>query len=173
MVHKGDSVYKGKGRHSCICTKRDGTVVVGHSSESGLSFYQNIGSGITIIPLEKPAGFLATDCNNRVVVGGFDDDNQVIVIDDQNATLLTIKPTMNGQPVDYCRGICCDNSGIYVAVSNRDPVSGHIHHYDSYGKFISCIIQGLSQPTAITIWEDGQQLAVLVDKAKVKIYQKV
>ena len=173
MVHKGDSVYKGKGRRSCICTKRDGTVVVGHSSESGLSFYQNIGSGINVIPLEKPAGFLATDCNNRVVVGGFDDDNQVIVIDDQNATLLTIKPTMNGQPVDYCRGICCDNSGIYVAVSNRDPVSGHIHHYDSYGKFISCIIQGLSQPTAITIWEDGQQLAVLVDKAKVKIYQKV
>ncbi|XP_071794604.1 E3 ubiquitin-protein ligase TRIM45-like [Asterias amurensis] len=176
MFPEGDAAYQGKAHHSCICMKRDGNVVVGHSSKSGITYKRNRDRVISTStkPLEKTPGFLATDSNDRVVVGGCDDDNQVIVIDDEGATLLTIKPTMNGQPVDYCRGICCDNSGIYVAVSNRDPVSGHIHHYDSYGKFISCIIQDLSQPTAITIWEDGQQLAVLVDKkAKVKIYQKI
>ncbi|XP_071806551.1 E3 ubiquitin-protein ligase TRIM56-like [Asterias amurensis] len=90
--------------------------------------------------------------------------------------MILIKPTMNGQPVSYCRGVCCHSSGIYVAVVKvLDSDSGydsHIHRYDGDGKFLSCIIQGLSHPNGITFTEDGHHLTV-VDGKIVKIYRAV
>ncbi|XP_071806796.1 uncharacterized protein [Asterias amurensis] len=160
--------------YTCICMKKDGTILVGYSTENVItSIHRPGGKPIytTRIPLPKTPRFLATDCNDRIVVScGI--DHQVIVIDDQGATLVTIKPTMNGQPVDYCRGVCCNGSDIYVAVTNRDPVSGHIHRYDSDGKFISCIIQGLSYPMGITFTEDGRHHLAVAGVKDVKIYQQ-
>ena len=153
--------------------KRDGTILVGLSTENVITLiHRPAGKPIhtTRISLPKSPRFLATDCNDRIVVSGRDE--VIIVIDDQGATLVTIKPTMNGQPVSYCRGVCWDGSDIYVAVDNHGIVSGHIHRYDGDGKFISCIIQGLHRPMGITFTEDGQHLAV-AHGSDVNIYQKV
>ncbi|XP_071806799.1 tripartite motif-containing protein 2-like [Asterias amurensis] len=157
--------------YTCICVKKDGTIFVGHSKENVITLIHRPGGKpiyTTRISLPKSPQFLATDCNDRVVVS-CGTDHQVIVIDDQGATLVTIKPTMNGHPVNYCRGVCCDGSDIYVAVCNR---SGHIHRYDGDGKFLTCIIQGLHCPRGITFTEDGQHLAV-IDDAEVQLYHRV
>ncbi|XP_071806792.1 transcription intermediary factor 1-alpha-like isoform X2 [Asterias amurensis] len=162
-------------QYTCICVKKDGTILVGHSKENVITLiHRPAGKPIhtTRISLPKSPWFLATDCNDRVVVSGFD-DNQVIVIDDQGATLVTIKPTMNGQPVKYCSGVCCDGSDIYVAIFNVATDSGHIHRYDGDGKFISCIIQGLCFPMGITFTEDGRHHLAVAGVNDLNIYQKV
>ncbi|XP_033641609.1 E3 ubiquitin-protein ligase TRIM56-like [Asterias rubens] len=160
--------------YTCICVKKDGTILVGLSTENAITLiHRPAGKPIytTRISLPKSPRFLATDCNDTIVVSGRDE--VIIVIDDQGATLFTIKPTMNGQPVSFCSGVCCDGSDIYVAVyTNRYHGPGHIHRYGGDGKFISCIIQGLRPPMGITFTEDGQHLAV-VDDNGVNIYQKV
>ena len=38
--------------------------------------------------------------------------------------------------------------------------TGHIHHYDDDGTFLSCIVQGLYYPRGITFTADGHQLVV-------------
>ncbi|XP_071806794.1 E3 ubiquitin-protein ligase TRIM33-like isoform X4 [Asterias amurensis] len=161
--------------YTCICVKKDGTILVGHSKENVITLiHRPAGKPMytTRISLPKSPRFLATDCNDRIIVS-CGTGHQVIVIDDQGATLVTIKPTTNGHSVKYCSGVCCDGSDIYVAVNNHDPVSGHIHRYDGDGKFISCIIQGLHRPMGITFTEDGQHHLAVADGNNVSIYQKV
>ena len=72
--------------------------------------------------------------------------HKVDIVDGNGTSLLTIKPTINGREVQYCTGICCDGSGIYIAVRNGVANTGHIHHYDDDGTFLSCIDQGLHNP---------------------------
>ena len=111
--------------------------------------------------------FLAIDNTNRVVVSDYY-QHKVDIVDGNGTSLLTIKPTINGQEVQYCRGICCNRSGIYIAVCNGFN-TGHIHHYDDDGTFLSCIVQGLYWPLGITFTAHGHQL-VAADYHSVKIY---
>ena len=128
------------------------------------------GSLINTVSVKTEPYFIAIDSNDRVVVSG--GDKRVDIVDGNGATLVTIKPTINGQPVKYCRGVCCDSSYIYIAVLNWDYNTGHIHRYDIEGRFLSCIVRGLYCPGGISLTPNGQQLAV-ADFKSVKIYNKV
>ncbi|XP_033635954.1 E3 ubiquitin-protein ligase TRIM56-like [Asterias rubens] len=128
------------------------------------------GSLINTVSVKTEPYFIAIDSNDRVVVSG--GDKRVDIVDGNGATLVTIKPTINGQPVKYCRGVCCDSSYIYISVLNWDYNTGHIHRYDIEGRFLSCIVRGLYCPGGISLTPNGQQLAV-ADFKSVKIYNKV
>ena len=121
----------------------------------------------TLCQSRTTPSFLAIDNKNRVIVSG-NDQRKVDIVDGNGTSLLTIKPTINGQEVQYYTGICCNRSGIYIAMSNGFN-AGHIHHYDDDGTFLSCIVQGLYNPLGITFTAHGYQL-VAADTESVKIY---
>ena len=157
-----------------IAAKKNGHILVGDVTRKVVTVHRPTDGGIlSTMPVTTIPRFLAVDCNDRVVISGYD-EKQVAVIDDNGTTLLTIKPTINGQQVDYCQGVCCDGSDIYIAVVNDDDDddTGHIHHYDSHGTFIGCIAKGLHDPYGITLTSDRKQLLV-ADIYSVKIYNFV
>ena len=126
-----------------IAAKKNGHILVGDVKRKVVTVHRPTDGGIlSTMPVTTSPRFLAVDCNDRVVISGYG-EKQVAVIDDNGTTLLTIKPTIDGQQVDYCQGVCCDGSDIYIAMVNGDD-TGHIHHYDSHGTFIRCIAKGLS-----------------------------
>ncbi|XP_038062885.1 E3 ubiquitin-protein ligase TRIM50-like [Patiria miniata] len=123
------------------------------------------------IPVQTPPYYLAVDDDtDRVVVSGWD-TKKVDIADSKGRTNATIQPTINGKPVEYCLGVCCDSSGIYLAVRQVVPGTGHIHHYDLDGRFLDCLAQGLYAPRGITFTSNGQ-LAV-TDWNSIKMYHKV
>ena len=154
-----------------IAAKKNGHILVGDVKRKVVTVHRPTDGGIlSTMPVTTSPHFLAVDCNDRVVISGYD-EKQVAVIDDNGTTLLTIKPTIHGQQFKYCQGVCCDGSDIYIAMVNGDD-TGHIHHYDSCGRFISCIAKGLYAPRGITLTSDRKQLA-LADSYSVKIYHIV
>ncbi|XP_038062826.1 E3 ubiquitin-protein ligase TRIM56-like [Patiria miniata] len=123
------------------------------------------------IPVQTPPHYLAVDDDtDRVVVSGWD-TNKVDIADGEGKTHAIIQPTINGKPVEYCRGVCCDSSGIYLAMHQVGPGTGHIHQYDLDGRFLDCLAQGLYAPRGIT-FTSGGQLAV-ADYYSIKMYHKV
>ncbi|XP_038062748.1 E3 ubiquitin-protein ligase TRIM56-like [Patiria miniata] len=123
------------------------------------------------IPVQTPPCYLAVDDNtDRVVVSGYN-TGKVVVGDSKGRKICTINPTINGEPVGYCQGVCCDSSGIYLAVRQGVIGTGHIHHYDLDGRFLDCLAQGLYSPRGITFTSQGQ-LAVADDNS-IKMYHKV
>ena len=154
-----------------IAAKKNGHILVGDVDRKVVTVHRPTDGGIlSTMPVTTSPHFLAVDCNDRVVISGYD-EKQVDVIDDNGTTLLTIKPTIDGQQVNYCQGVCCDGSDIYIAVYNGNG-TGHIHHYNSCGRFISCIAKGLYAPRGITLTSDSKQLAI-ADFYSVKIYHIV
>ena len=155
-----------------IAAKKNGHILVGDVKRKVVTVHRPTDGGIlSTMPVTTSPHFLAVDCNDRVVISG-SDEKQVAVIDDNGTTRLKIKPTIDGQQVRYCQGVCCDGSDIYTAVVNGYG-SGHIHHYDSYGTFIRCIAKGLYDPYGITLTSDSKQLAVADYYYSVKIYHIV
>ncbi|XP_038062827.1 E3 ubiquitin-protein ligase TRIM56-like [Patiria miniata] len=124
------------------------------------------------IPVQTPPYYLAVDDDTeRVVVSGYN-TGKVDVSDSKGKTNATIRPTINGEPVEYCRGVCCDSSGIYLVVyQGGDDDTGHIHHYDLDGRFLDCLAQGLYYQCGITFTSDGQ-LAV-ANGHSIQMYHKV
>ncbi|XP_038062415.1 E3 ubiquitin-protein ligase TRIM56-like [Patiria miniata] len=123
------------------------------------------------IPVQTPPHYLAVDDDtDRVVVSGWN-TKKVDIADSKGKTHATIQPTINGKPVGYCNGVCCDSSGIYLVVYQGVPGTGHIHHYDLDGRFLDCLAQGLCAPCGITITSGGQ-LAV-ADHYSIKMFHKV
>ncbi|XP_038065568.1 uncharacterized protein LOC119735734 [Patiria miniata] len=119
--------------------------------------------------------YLAVLSNGWIVISDIEEGLLAIVeVSDGNAfPVAIIQPTIGGKPVKYCKGICSNSSGIYIAVTATEFVNtGHIHHYDCTGQFISCVAQGLYTPCGITFTADRQQLAV-ADLYSVKIFHKV
>ena len=151
-----------------IAAKKNGHILVGDVKRKVVTVHRPTDGGIlSTMSVTTIPRFLAVDCNDRVVISG-SDEKQVAVIDDNGTTLLTIKPTIDGQQVDYCQGVCCDGSDIYIAVVNCND-TGHIHHYNSCGRFMRCIAKGLYNPLGITLTSDSKQLAI-ADYYSVKIY---
>ncbi|XP_038062764.1 tripartite motif-containing protein 3-like [Patiria miniata] len=129
------------------------------------------GEILRTIPVQTPPHYLAVDDDaDRVVVSGWD-TNKVDIADSNGTTNATIKPTINGKSVEYCNGVCCDSSGIYLAVDEGRFGTGHIHHYDLDGRFLDCLAKGLHYPCGMTFTTEGQ-LAV-ADHYSIKIYHKV
>ncbi|XP_038062845.1 uncharacterized protein LOC119733326 [Patiria miniata] len=153
-----------------VAVKNDGTIAVGDVARMVLTVHSPTdGELLHTIPVKIKPYFLAFDSNDRAIISDY--KSQTVDIAGGNCTTKrTIKPTINGQPVKYCNGVCTDGSGIYVAMSNGDN-TGHIHHYDPQGGFLKCIAQSLHWPLGITFSSDGQ-LAV-ADRNSVKMYHQV
>ncbi|XP_038062901.1 uncharacterized protein LOC119733393 [Patiria miniata] len=153
-----------------VAVKNDFTIAVGDVARMVLTVHSPTdGELLHTIPVKIKPYFLAFDSNDRVIIRGL--SSQTVNIADGNGTTKsTIKPTINGQPVEHCNGVCTDSSGIYVAMCNGGN-TGHIHHYDPQGGFLQCIAQGLHYPQGITFTSDGQ-LAV-ADWYSVKMYRQV
>ncbi|XP_038062724.1 tripartite motif-containing protein 3-like [Patiria miniata] len=153
-----------------VAVKNDGTIAVGDVARMVLTVHSPTdGELLHTIPVKIKPYFLAFDSNDRVIISDF--SSQTVDIAGGNGTTKrTIKPTINGQPVRNCFGVCTDSSGIYVAMHNGGN-TGHIHHYDPQGGFLQCIAQGLYIPRGITFSSDGQ-LAV-ADYNSVKMYHHV
>ncbi|XP_038064683.1 tripartite motif-containing protein 3-like [Patiria miniata] len=122
-------------------------------------------------PLHTAPHYLTVDdATDRVVACDHGLDIQEVYVCKRKGTpLFTIKPTINGKPVQHCTGVFCDTSGIYIAVRNEHR-TGHIHHYDVDGIFLDCLVQGLFDPRGITFTSNGQ-LAVAEWNA-IKMYHK-
>ncbi|XP_038062902.1 E3 ubiquitin-protein ligase TRIM56-like [Patiria miniata] len=153
-----------------VAVKNDGTIAVGDVARMVLTVHSPTdGELLHTIPVKIKPYFLAFDSNDRVIISGL--SSQTVDIAGGNGTTKrTIKPTINGQPVEFCNGVCTDSSGIYVAMQNGAN-TGHIHHYDPQGGFLQCIAQGLHNPRGIT-FTSGGQLAV-ADWTSVKVYHQV
>ncbi|XP_033631570.1 E3 ubiquitin-protein ligase TRIM56-like [Asterias rubens] len=148
------------------------TIMVGDVGRSVITKHRSsAGSLIDTVTVQTKPWYLAIDSKDRVVVSG-SSQQQVDIVGVDGGTLVSINPKVNSQPVEYCEGVCCDSSAIYIAVCNEDYNTGHIHRYDTQGRFLSCIAQGLYSPFGISLTSDGQQLAV-ADWESVKIYNKV
>ncbi|XP_033646354.1 E3 ubiquitin-protein ligase TRIM33-like [Asterias rubens] len=146
------------------------TIMVGGVTRSVVTKHKSSdGSLIDTVSVQTQPCFLAIDSKDRVVVGGC--GKQVDIVDVDGTLLFSINPKIDSQQVQSCRGVCCDSSAIYIAVWNGAG-TGHIHQYDTQGRFLSCIAQGLYDQNGISLTSDGQQLAV-ADWNSVKIYKKV
>ncbi|XP_071787381.1 E3 ubiquitin-protein ligase TRIM33-like [Asterias amurensis] len=147
------------------------TIMVGDVDRSVITKHRSSdGSLIDTVSVQTEPRFLAIDSKDRVVVSGLD-RQQVDIVELTGTTLFSINPMIDSQQVVSCRGVCCDSSAIYIALWNGVH-TGHIHQYDTQGRFLSCIDQGLHDPYGISLTSNGQQLAV-ADWNSVKIYNKV
>ena len=147
------------------------TIMVGDFGRSVITKHRSSdGSLIDTVSVQTKPSYLAIDSKDRVIVSGCIPQVNIVGVD--GGTLVSINPKFNSQPVQYCKGVCCDSSAIYIAVRNGDYNTGHIHQYDTQGRFLSCIVKGLYNPHGISLTSDGQQLAV-ADWESVKIYNKV
>ncbi|XP_071786991.1 tripartite motif-containing protein 2-like [Asterias amurensis] len=147
------------------------TIMVGDVGRSVITKHRSSdGSLIDTVSVQTQPWYLAIDSKDRVVVSG-GDRQQVDIVGLTGTTLFSINPNINSRQVKSCRGVCCDSSAIYIAVWSGLN-TGHIHQYDTQGRFLSCIVQGLYSPCGISLTSDCQQLAV-ADMISVKIYNKV
>ncbi|XP_022099160.1 uncharacterized protein LOC110983856 isoform X2 [Acanthaster planci] len=154
-----------------VAIKKCGTIIVGDIKRKLWTEHSPSDcSVIKTIHLEIEPCYLAVDAKDRCVVS--DAEKGVVMVYDEGKASFTIEPSIMGEKVKYCKGVCCDGSGIYVAVHNVDKGTGHIHQYDETGGFVSCIVKGLYWPNGITFTTDGQQLAV-ADSVSVKMFHKV
>ncbi|XP_071787038.1 E3 ubiquitin-protein ligase TRIM56-like [Asterias amurensis] len=146
------------------------TIMVGDVGRSVITKHRSSdGSLVDTVSVQTQPWYLAIDNKDRVVVSG-GSRHQVDIVGVDGATLFSINPKIDSQQVESCRGVCCDSSAMYIAVWNGFD-TGHIHQYDTQGRFLSCIAQGLYLPCGISLTSDGQQLAV-ADGRSVKIYNK-
>ncbi|XP_038062528.1 transcription intermediary factor 1-beta-like [Patiria miniata] len=147
---------------------KNGTIAVGDVARMVLTVHSPTdGELLHTIPVKIKPYFLAFDSSDQAIISDYT-SKTVDIAGGNGATKRTIKPTINGQPVEYCFGVCTDSSGIYVAMSNGFN-TGHVHHYDPQGGFLKCIAQGLYYPLGITFSSHGQ-LAV-ADYNSVKMYR--
>ncbi|XP_071809156.1 uncharacterized protein [Asterias amurensis] len=152
-----------------VAIMKDTSIMVGDVWRSVITKHRsNDGSLIDTVSVQTQPWYLAIDSKVRVVVSGGD---RVDIVELTGTLLFSINPKINSQQVQSCRGVCCDSSAIYIAVCSGLG-AGHIHQYDTQGRFLSCIAQGLYNPCGISLTSDGQQLAVTNNRS-VKIYNKV
>ncbi|XP_022101705.1 uncharacterized protein LOC110985174 [Acanthaster planci] len=154
-----------------VAVRKDGTILVGDVNRMVWTEHSPTdGALLRTIPVQTPPWFLAVDDHNdRVVVSG-GGSQKVDIATNYGITLATIRPTIKGQQVQLCHGVCCNNSGFCIVVRNG-PNTGHVHHYDLDGNFLIWWAQGLSNPYGITFTPYGKFL--VADSYSVKMYHKV
>lgn len=154
-----------------VAVKRDGTIVIGDVKRCVLTEHRPAdGSLIRTIPVATPPHYLAIDSTvNRVIISGADKRVAQAVDGETGATIFTIKPLIANDRVEYCTGVCCDSSGIFLAMHNGSD-TGHIHQYDAKGTFRACVAQDLHYPMDIKMCAGKQQLAI-ADWTSVKIFE--
>ncbi|XP_022105854.1 uncharacterized protein LOC110987428 isoform X2 [Acanthaster planci] len=153
-----------------VAVRKDGTILVGDVERMVWTEHRPTdGQLLHTVPVQTPPYFLAVDhCTERVVVCGVG-KQKVDVAASDGETRSIIEPTIDGKPARCCRGVCCDGSGIYITVCN-ELGTGHIHHYDLDGVFLSCLVQYLRTPCGITFTSDGQ--LAISEPYSVKMYQR-
>ncbi|XP_038064879.1 E3 ubiquitin-protein ligase TRIM56-like [Patiria miniata] len=169
-----DEVGKTDGQLRSVVAMPNGNILGGDEKRKVLiQFDPRNRDIIHTMPVKIRPSFLAVLSNGWIVISEWEQGlvEIVEVSDGKAVTVSTIQPTIDGKPVKYCNGVCSNSSGIYLAVDTGYN-TGHIHHYDCTGHFVSCVVQGLYDPHGITFTADGQQLAV-ADLCSVKIYHKV
>ncbi|XP_071806475.1 E3 ubiquitin-protein ligase TRIM56-like [Asterias amurensis] len=154
-----------------VAVKRDGTIVIGDVKRCVLTEHRPAdGSLIRTVPVATPPHYLAIDSTvNRVIISGADKRVAQAVDGETGATIFTIKPLVANDRVEYCTGVCCDSSGIFLAMHNGSD-TGHIHQYDAKGTFRACVAQDLHYPMGIKMCAGKQQLAI-ADWTSVKIFE--
>ncbi|XP_038065282.1 uncharacterized protein LOC119735592 [Patiria miniata] len=158
-----------------VAVMPNGNIIVGEKKRKVLTeLNPKNGEIIHTMSVKIRPAYLSVLSNGWIVIS--DDEEglvQIVEVSDGNAvTVCVIKPTIGGKPVKCCSGVCSNSLGIYLAVIKGNLNTGHIHHYNSAGQFVSCVAQGLYRPCGITFTAHGQQLAV-ADLYSVKIYHKV
>ncbi|XP_038044341.1 uncharacterized protein LOC119719094 [Patiria miniata] len=166
-----DSYFSITAMPRSVAVKSNGTIVIGDVLRNELTEHSLQGSLQRIIKLEiKPQFVAVDDAKERFVISDY---RKATVVKNDGAAEFSIKPVIRGIPQEQttCTGVCCDNSGIYLAMHGVEKGTGHVHNYSASGQFLSCIAQNLYQPMGITIVADGQKLAV-ADTRTVKVYHK-
>ncbi|XP_038062782.1 E3 ubiquitin-protein ligase TRIM33-like [Patiria miniata] len=155
-----------------VAVKNDGTIAVGDVARMVLTVHSPTdGELLHTIPVKIKPYFLAFDSNDRAIISDNEWKSDTVgIVDGNGTTKRIIKPTIKGEPAEHCCGVWTDSSGIYVAIRSA-CYTGHIHHYDSQGGFLTCITKGMPYPMGITFTSDGQ-LAV-ADYYSVKVYHQV
>ncbi|XP_038062653.1 tripartite motif-containing protein 2-like [Patiria miniata] len=158
--------------HKLVAVKKDGAILVFFNTRCVCTEHKpSDGAHIRTIPVNYRPYCIAVDSKDRVIMSSFV-AGLVDVTDGYGATLLTIKPQIDGSPVLNCMAVFADTSGIYVGGKRfKWPYDAHIHHYDLDGRFLDCLAQGLYNPFDMTLTSDGK-LAV-ADYKSVKMYRKV
>ncbi|XP_038064878.1 uncharacterized protein LOC119735245 [Patiria miniata] len=170
-----DEVGKTAVRLASMAVMPNGNIIAGDKERKVLTVHNpRNGEILHTMPVKIKPDFLAVLSNGWIVIS---DSKQglveIVEVSNGNAVTVTrIQPTIDGKPVKNCQGVCSNSSGIYLAMDTGYVNTGHIHHYNCAGQFVSCVAQGLYNPCGITFTEDGQQLAV-ADLYSVKIYHKV
>ncbi|XP_038065195.1 E3 ubiquitin-protein ligase TRIM56-like [Patiria miniata] len=152
----------------------NGNIIAGLKKKVLIELDPRDGDILHTMPVKIRPGFLVVLSNGWIVISDWKQGLvEIVEVSNGNAvTVNTIRPTIDGKPVKYCKGVCSKSSGIYIAADTGYIKTGHIHHYNCTGQFVSCVAQGLYDPYGITFTADGQQLAV-ADRYSVKIYHKV
>ncbi|XP_038065467.1 uncharacterized protein LOC119735685 [Patiria miniata] len=159
-----DSLYS-------VAIMPNGNIIAGLKKKVLVELDPRNGEILHTMPVKIKPFFLAVLSNGWIVIS----DNQqglveIVEVSNGNAVTVTrIQPTIDGKPVRYCKGVCSNSSGIYLAVNTDKYNTGHIHHYNCAGQFVSCVAQRLYSPQGMTFTADGQQLAV-ADRHSVKMY---
>ncbi|XP_038065115.1 uncharacterized protein LOC119735482 [Patiria miniata] len=163
-----------------LAVKTNGNIIVGDDMKV-LTEHSPDGSILRTIRIEIKPFFLAVMYDQRfdqlVEVIAISDLNQrkVFIIEVSDTDVATklreIHPILEGKPAMDCRGMCADDSGIYIAATTKTFNKCHVHHYDTRGRFIACVAKDLYNPYGLTFTADGQRLAV-ADCQSVKIYAK-
>ena len=152
-----------------LAVKPDGTILVGDVGRCVVTEHRPVdGSLLRTLEVGTPPHYMSVDAGGRLLLSGAD-RRAAEAVDDAGACLVTIRPLVDNDRVEYCTGVCSDASGVYLAVHNGSD-TGHIHHYDAKGKFKSCLASGLHYPMNIKLCAAKQQIAV-ADWTSVKILQ--
>ncbi|XP_038066259.1 E3 ubiquitin-protein ligase TRIM56-like [Patiria miniata] len=158
-----------------VAVMPNGNIIAGDKKRKVLTEHNpKNGEILHTMPVNIAPDYLAVLSNGLIAISDAE-QGLVEIVEVSNGkavTVNTIQPTIDGKPVKRCRGVCSNSSGIYLAVDTDKYNTGHVHHFNCAGQFVSCVAQGLYNPLGITFTADGQQLAV-ADWHSVKLYHKV
>ncbi|XP_022086127.1 uncharacterized protein LOC110976823 isoform X2 [Acanthaster planci] len=156
-----------------VAVKKNSNIIVGDCKRKVLTELSQDGRLLHTVSVELKPYFLAVLDDDLIAISDMEQATvQVVDLSEGVAAkVTTLHPNINGRPAESCRGVCGDRSGIYIVASTGSFNSGHIHHHDIKGQFITCVAENLYNPYGITFKADEQQLAV-ADLHSVKMYRK-
>ncbi|XP_022109547.1 RGS domain-containing serine/threonine-protein kinase A-like isoform X2 [Acanthaster planci] len=155
---------------SSVGVRKSGNIVIGDTRNFMLIEYNPAKNfrPVRSIRVDLEPHYLAVDSQDRLVISGCLQARVDVRTDLRRA--FTIRPTVDDRPVRSCSGVCCDGTGIYLAVEVGDVGTGHILIYNQFGKYIRKVSTNLTRPRGLALTADGKKLAV-ADNHVVKTFQ--